>query len=71
MVNFPAKPDKVVELIQHISNNKVAELIHLIFNDKETRDIIKTIYFHDIFLFTYDVWQLTAIRSNFLTKDIT
>ena len=43
VVNFSTKLDKVQELIKLISN------------DKETLDVIKTIYFQKIFSFTYDV----------------
>lgn len=54
MVNFSIRP------------NKVEVLIQLIVDDGETWDVIKTIYFQNTFPFTYDVWKLANINSNFL-----
>ena len=53
LVNFSIRPDRVEELIQ------------LIADDEEARDVVKTIYFQDIFPFTYDMWGLADINSNY------
>ena len=53
MVNFSTRHDRVEELIQ------------LIADDEETRDVVKTIYFQDIFPFTYDVWGLADVNSDY------
>ena len=45
--------------------NRVEELIQLIADDEEAWDIVRTIYFQDIFLFNYDVWGLADINSNY------
>lgn len=45
--------------------NKVKELIQLISNDKEALNVVRTIYFQDIFLFTYDVQKLADVNSDF------
>lgn len=53
VVNFSTRSDKVEELIQ------------LIGNDKEAQDLVKTIYFQDSFLFTYDVRGSADVNSNY------
>ena len=53
VVNFSSRPDRVVELIQ------------LIANDEKAWDMMKTIYFQDIILFTYDVRGLMDVNSDY------
>lgn len=45
--------------------NKVEEFIKLIADDKEARDVVRTIHFQDNFLFTYDVCELADVNSNY------
>lgn len=47
----------ILELVINVLTrpDKIEELIHLIMYDKKTWNVIKTIYFQDIFLFIYDV----------------
>ncbi len=56
-----------IKLVVNFStrSDKVQELMELIFNDKETLDMVKTIHFRDNFPFTYNVWELPNISSNF------
>ena len=53
MVNFSSRPDKVEELIQ------------LIADDEEARDLVRTIYFQDTFPFTYDVRRSADVNSDY------
>lgn len=53
VVNFSTRPDKVEELIQ------------LIADDEEARDVVRTIHFQDTFPFTYDVRGSADVNSNF------
>lgn len=46
--------------------NKVEKLIQFIINDKNIWDIVKTIYFQNIFFFKYNIWKLTNININYL-----
>lgn len=52
-MNFSTRPDKFEELIK------------LIVDVEETQDEVKTIYWQDIFLFTYDVWKSADINTDF------
>ena len=47
----------ILELVINVLTrpDKIEELIHLIMYNKKTWNVIKTIYFQDIFLFIYDV----------------
>lgn len=45
--------------------NKVEELIQLITDNEEAWDMVRTIYFQDTFLFTYDVWGSVDVNSNY------
>lgn len=46
-------------------SDKVKKLIQLIADDKKAWDVIKTIYFQNIFPFIYDVRGLADINSNY------
>lgn len=45
--------------------DRVEELIQFIADDKEAQDVVRTIYFQDIFLITYDIWGLADLNSNY------
>lgn len=53
VLNFSTRPDKVEELIQ------------LIANDEEARDVVRTIHFQDTFPFTYDVRKSANVNSDY------
>lgn len=53
MINFSTRSDKVKKLIQLIADNK------------EAWDVVITIYFEDIFPFTYNVRRLTDVTSDY------
>lgn len=58
-----ASPELVLNFLTR--PNKVEKLIQLIKNDKEAWDIVKTIYFQDKFPFTYNIWRLVNINTNY------
>lgn len=53
VVNFSTRPDKVEKLIQ------------LTINNDKTQDMAKTIYFQDIFQFTFDIQGSIDVKSNY------
>lgn len=53
VVNFSIKPEKVKKLIKLVVNNDKAH------------DMIKTIYWQNIFLFIYEVQKSTDVNNNF------
>lgn len=56
-----------LELVGNFSTttNKVEELIQLIINNKKAWDVVRTIYWQDIFLFTYEVWKSADVNTDF------
>ena len=44
----------------------ISELIELIIDNKEVRDIIQAIYIQDIFPFTYSMYKFGNIKDNYL-----
>lgn len=54
MVNFIRRPNRIQKLRQLISH------------DNKALDIVRTMYFQDTFLFTYDVWELANVSNDFL-----
>lgn len=53
VVNFSTRP------------NKVEKLIQLIVDKEKAWNMMKTIYWQDRFLFTYDIWKSADVNTNF------
>lgn len=53
VINFSTRP------------KRIQELINLIINDKEVRDIVQSIYLQDIFSFTYNVRKFAKVKGDY------